>query len=103
MNPHEYEKLINLFLNNIFSSKYIPVTIPFIIIIGCVSCCSSSIYYKKKINDILLKNKKLPDVLDLMYINSTNLDENQQKLNKYLDTILLDETSSFSDETKEIV
>ena len=37
---------------------------------------------------MLLKNKKLPNVLDLMYLESTNLDENQDKLNKYLDTFL---------------
>ena len=88
MNPHEYGELITGFLNNIFSIKYIPVTIPFICIIGCVSCCTSSVYYKKKINDIILKNKKLPNVLELMYMETNNLDENQDKLNKYLDTFL---------------
>ncbi len=88
MNPHEYGELITGFLNNIFSVKYIPVTIPFIVVIGCVSCCTSSIYYKKKINEIMNKNKKVPHVLDLLYMDSKNLDENQDKLNKYLDTFL---------------
>jgi predicted membrane metal-binding protein len=96
MNPHEYKELISGFLNNIFSAKYIPVSLPFICIIVVVSCCTSSIYYKKKINDILLKNKKLPDVLELMYMENTNLDENQDKLNKYLDTFL----SSSNNENK---
>jgi hypothetical protein len=86
-----YGHLISAFLTEVFTTKYVAVTIPFIFIISCCSCCTTSIYYKKKINKIIERNKKLPDVLSLINIQTATIDENQDKLNKYLNSFLSDD------------
>ncbi len=80
MNIHEYKQLVYDFFTLIFSSGYIKVSVPFVIIISLFIWLTTSYYYKLKINHILQKQSHELILLQNRY-SHLNSSTNQNDIN----------------------